>query len=141
VFIEPDMELDLSNAKPVDRPVDDDSIRQLAKAPAAEEAPAPATPAPTAASGSPAPGGSGSSSPGSRRSDRRLSDEVKQELKQEALTRFDKNHDGKLNSDERRAAYQYIRESKYLRYFDADRNGKLDREEYAPVTALLDELR
>ena len=132
VFIEPEMELDLGNAKPVPRPADDDSIRQLAKV--AEEAPTPAsaTPAPTAASGE--------SSSDSRGSDRRLTDEVKQELKKEVLARFDRNHDGTLNSDERRAAYSYIRESKYLRYFDADRNGKLDRDEYAAVTALLEEL-
>ena len=136
VFIEPDMELDLSNAKPVSRPADDDSIRQLAKASAADEAPKPA-PASAPAPAPPAP----KAASGSRGADRRLTDEVRQELKKEVLTRFDRNHDAKLDSDERKAAYQYIRESRYMRYFDADRNGKLDREEYAPVTALLDELR
>jgi Tfp pilus assembly PilM family ATPase len=143
VFIEPDMELDLANAKSVDRPADDDSIRQLAKASAAEEAPAPAAPAPTAASGTPAEGGPDSSSSNSGRSGKHfvLTDEVKQELKKEVLARFDRNHDGKLDGDERRAAYQYIKEGKYMRYFDADHNGKLDSKEYAPVTTLLGELR
>jgi hypothetical protein len=107
----------------------------LAKASAAAEAPtpAPAAPAPPAASGE--------SSSDSRRPESRLTDEVKQELKKEVLARFDRNHDGKLNSDERKAAFPYIREGKYLRYFDADSNGKLDREEYAPLIAFLDELR
>jgi Tfp pilus assembly PilM family ATPase len=140
VFIEPDMELDLRGARPVARPEDDDSIRQLARASAADEtpkpAPAPATPAPPA----PTAAASGSSSPQSGQ-DRRFTDEVKQELRKEVLSRFDQNHDGKLDSEERKAVYQYIRESRYLRYFDENRNGQLDREEYGPVKAFLDELR
>ena len=145
VFIEPDMELDLGNAKPVERPADDDSIRQLAKAAAAEEAPAPAPapakPALTAASGSSSPASGGNGSSGSGLSDRRFTDEVKQEFKKEVLSRFDKNHDSKLDSDERRNVYQYVRESRYLRYFDANSNGQLDRDEYTPLRAFLDELR
>jgi hypothetical protein len=144
VFIEPDMELDLAGAKPVARPEDDDSIRQLARALAAEVAPKPAS-APaaalTAASGSSSSTSGEDRSADSRRSDRRFTEEVKQELRKEILARCDRNHDGKLDSDERRAAYQYVSESKYLRYFDENRNGQFDREEYGPLRALLDELR
>jgi hypothetical protein len=135
VFIEPDMELDLGNAKPVDRPADDDSIRQLAKASAAEAAPAPAPAVPA-----PAPA-SGESPSGDRRSERRLTDEVKQELKNDVLAKFDRNHDGKLDNEERRAVFLYVREGKYMRYFDTNHDGKLTSEEYAPLIALLNELR
>jgi hypothetical protein len=108
----------------------------LAKALAADEAPKP-SPASAPAPAPPAP----TSSSGSRGADRRLTDEVRQELKKEVLARFDKNHDGKLDSEERRAVFQYIRESRYLRYFDANLNGQLDRDEYAPLIAFLDELQ
>ncbi len=147
VFIEPDMDLDLASAKPVARPEDDDSIRQLAKAAAAEETPkpAPVPAAPTAAPATPADaaapkpvkkGHSRGSPPESR-----LTDEVKQELKNDILAKFDKNRDGKLDSDERRAVFSYIRDGKYMRHFDANHNGLLDRDEYAPFIAFLDELR
>ena len=145
VFIEPDMELDLGSAKPVDRPADDDSIRQLAKAAAVEEAPAP-VPAPASAAPAASPADAAETQSGKKHSggsppDRRFTDEVKQELKKDVLARFDKNHDGKLDSEESRAVFQYIRQGKYMRYFDANRNGQLDRDEYAPITAFLDELR
>ena len=144
VFIDPDMDIDLSAAKPVARPADDDSIRQLARATAAKDtppppAPAAASPAPTPPAGAPSPpSGNGRSS--RKLSKRALTPAIAQELRKEILAKCDRDQDGKLDRREVYGAYQYIRESKYIRYFDENRNGKLDRDEYGPFRDFLEKL-
>ncbi len=144
VSIDPDMDIDLSAAKPVARPADDDSIRQLARATAAKDtppppAPAAASPAPTPPAGAPSPpSGNGRSS--RKLSKRALTPAIAQELRKEILAKCDRDQDGKLDRREVYGAYQYIRESKYIRYFDENRNGKLDRDEYGPFRDFLEKL-
>jgi len=133
VFIDPDMEIDLSEVKPVTRPADDDSIRLLARTTTVRDKPSP-TPAPVSPAPKPTNGGrarpDGKESSASRRGRKTLTPMVAQELRKLILAKCDRNRDGQLDKREVYGAYHFIRESKYLRYFDQNRNGKLDRDEF-----------
>jgi len=131
VFIDPDMDIDLSAAKPVARPRDDDSIRQLTRTTAAKATTPP--PAPSVAPSRPADNGGFSRKPPKRV----LTPEIAKKLGREILAKYDRNRDGQIDRREGFGAYQYIRESKYVRYFDQNRNGRLDRDEYGRVRAFL----
>ncbi len=133
VFVDPDMEIDLSEVEPVTRPADDDSVRQLARATVAKDkpspTPAPVAPVPTSTNGAPSrPDGNERSS--LRRGRKAFTPKMAQELRKTILAKCDLDRDGKLAKRELSAAYHFIRESRYIRYFDQNRNGKLDRDEY-----------
>lgn len=137
VFVEPNTPLDLATTQPAARPADDDSIRQLARRGSPRPAPASPSAAAPASRGDSGSSRSGRNSSGDSGDDRRLTEAVKQEFLKEILSRYDRNRDGKLSSDERRWAYSYIRRSKYVRYFDENRNGQLDRDEYSIMRDIL----
>lgn len=134
VFIDPDMEIDLSEVKPVARPADDDSIRQLAKSSSDRDTPSPAPVSPAKTS----PNDSSSESSGNerfsaKRGRKGLTPSLAQELRKLILAKCDLDKDGKLDKREISAAYQFVKESRYIRYFDQNRNGKLDRDEYGQL--------
>jgi len=131
VFIDPDMEIDLSEVEPVPRPADDDSIRRLAKTTSDKDTPSPATvsPAPTP------PDNASSESSGNDRSSWRRGRKSSAplwvpEFRKLILAKCDLDKNGKLEKQEIGNAYQFIKESRYARYFDQNRNGKFDRDEY-----------
>jgi len=142
IFIDPDMAVDLSAAKPVSRPEDDDSIRQLAGAAAGKNTPPPPAPTPPAPTPpAPAPGQPDGRGKSYRRSSKRvLTPEITQKLQKEILDKYDRNRDGKLDRKEAYGAYQFIGKSKYARYFDENGDGELDRGEYGGVRGFLEKL-
>jgi len=153
VYVDDEMEVELTSVKPIPRPGDDDSVNQLiamahraAAPPSGARSPNPgsSTPAAKPQPPTPSPGRGPPGRPPQGSGSSAIPGEVIQDIRQYVLSKSDHDRNGRLDSREYRTAYRtaydYVRR-KHLRLFDRNRNGRLDSSEYKPLSDLMRQMR